>query len=160
MLQQLTEDRRRADERYDSASVRSALEIDRLRQELKAERHQRSVTETELKGSLEEALQTQQRLKSEQEQINATHVSAQVAWQQERLAVQEQIERLEADLLAREGLLNEQRALLPLVPVSTEIGSGDRPAAVEQVLVKAPPKPKAKRSAARPPGAWRLRRAG
>ncbi|MDD0812919.1 DNA-binding protein [Curvibacter sp. RS43] len=159
-LHQLTEDRRRADERYDSASVRSALEIDRLRQELKAERHQRSITEKELKGALEEALQAQQRAMSEQEQMKATHASAQLAWQQERLAVQEQIEKLQAELLAREGHLNEQRALLSQVPVSTAIGSGDRPAASEHMPAKAPPKPRVRRSAARPSGAWRMRRAG
>ncbi|MDD0813293.1 hypothetical protein PSQ39_01480 [Curvibacter sp. HBC28] len=50
---------------------------------------------------MEETLRTQQRVKSEQEQMEAIHTFAQLAWQQERLAVQEQIERLQAVLLAR-----------------------------------------------------------
>ncbi|MDD0812909.1 hypothetical protein PSQ20_21405 [Curvibacter sp. RS43] len=41
-------------------------------------------------------------MKSKQEQIEATHAFAQLAWQKERLAVREQIERLQSDLLDRD----------------------------------------------------------
>lgn len=64
MLHRLTEDCRRAVERYDCVDVGSALEIDRSRQGHRSGRHPRTVTEKELKVALEETLRTQQRVKS------------------------------------------------------------------------------------------------
>lgn len=158
-LQQLTEDRRRADERYDSASVRSALEIDRLRQELKTERQQRQVNEKEWKEALESAQQAYLHLKSEHEQGQALHEAALRAWQQERTAAQDHLEKLQADWQNREALWLEQQSqtLRAADPANSRGGEAPQAAAASK---KSLLKPKVRRSAARPSGAWRLKRPG
>ncbi|MDD0810015.1 DNA-binding protein [Curvibacter sp. RS43] len=158
-LQQLTEDRRRADERYDSASVRSALEIDRLRQELKAERQQRQINEKEWKEALELSQKAYLHLKSEHEQGQALHAAALRTWQQERTAAQDQLEKLQADWQSREALWLEQQsqALKAVDPAPSRAG---KPSQVTPANNKSLVKPKVRRSAARPSGAWRLKRQG
>ncbi|MDD0837515.1 DNA-binding protein [Curvibacter sp. HBC61] len=170
-LKQLADDRRKAEERYDSAAVRAALEIDRARQEVKAERAGRLAAEKDGKAFESQLQALQQQAQTERTQWEAVQANAQLSWQRERLAAQEQAQLLQSQWLAREAAwLGEIKALKAQVaersvaqaPVASQSGNqaARRPAAATSPPQSTAPAPRRapKRSAARPSGAWRLRR--
>lgn len=166
-LQQLAEDRRKAEERYDSATARAALEIDRVRQELKAERALRQSTEKETKVAQDLLQEAQQQALAERAQWEANQAAVQARWQQERLAAQEQAQGLQREWLAREAALLGELAALKASAAQATAEPAATASPVEPpdaVATSGPGRGTAnarrapKRSAARPSGAWRLRR--
>lgn len=158
-LKTLNEDRRKTEERADSAAARAALEIDRARQEAKAERAHRQRAEKLL------------------EELREAHQSAMAQAQQQAAEMQQALGLTQAELkLAQERLSHQQTELLKLQQMQASwtqrqsratVSATDTPAKVTGASARAlkparaePPSSRAAlRSAARPGGGGvRLRR--